>query len=252
TEWFFATHPVDPDHFTMAVMLDLVERVEVGALERALRALAVQHDMLRLRVDEDGSRVLGVEEARFDLVVVDLEGVEPGDRERVVRERTETEQASLSLSEGPVVRAVLFREEGVDRLLLTAHHLVVDGVSWRVLLEDLGTAYRRSVEGSEVDLGPRSTPFPVWAERLARHTAEGGFDDELPFWRSLSEGEAVRSPGATGADHGQNTNATEDVVSVRLPEGVTRDLLREVPGVFRTRVNDVLLAALGRVLCEWS
>ncbi|WP_223809382.1 condensation domain-containing protein, partial [Nocardiopsis listeri] len=177
TEWFFATHPVAPDHFTMAVMLDLVERVQAGVLERALRALAVQHDMLRLRADEGGLRVLGVGEARFDLAVVDLGEVEPGDRERVVRERTEAEQASLSLSEGPVVRAVLFRQEGVDRLLLTAHHLVVDGVSWRVLLEDLGTAYRRSVEGGEVDLGSRSTPFPVWAERLARHTAEGGFDD---------------------------------------------------------------------------
>ncbi|WP_235005902.1 condensation domain-containing protein, partial [Nocardiopsis sp. JB363] len=250
TEWFFATHPVDPDHFTMAMMLDLVERVETRALERALRALAVQHDMLRLRADEDGSRVLGVEEARFDLAVVDLEGVEPGDRERVARERTETEQASLSLTQGPVVRAVLF-EGGPDdpRLLIVVHHLVVDGVSWRVLLEDLGTAYRRAVEGSEVDLGPRSTPFPVWAERLARHTAEGGFDDEMDHWsRAVARTELPVDHGAAG----NGRVADQAIVTVSLPETVTRDLLREVPGVFRTRVNDVLLAALGRVLCEWS
>src|SRR5436309_3236360 len=71
-------------------------------------------------------------------------------------------------------------------VVLAAHHLVVDGVSWRILLEDLDTAYRQLVAGRPVDLGVKTTSFRDWAARLREHATCGGFDGEREFWESLS------------------------------------------------------------------
>ncbi|NYV78825.1 hypothetical protein HW445_31515, partial [Streptomyces sp. UH6] len=131
-------------------------------------------------------------------------------------------------------------------LLLAAHHLVVDSVSWRVILEDLDTAYRALRAGDPVDLGPKTTSFRAWATRLAAHTAAGGFDAELPYWLGVEETELP-----TDLD-GADTAAHEESVTAVLDDEDTRRLLQEVPEAYRTHVNDVLLCALGRVLARWT
>ncbi|WP_312877596.1 amino acid adenylation domain-containing protein [Lentzea indica] len=128
-----------------------------------------------------------------------------------------------------------------DELRLVARHLVVDGVSWRILLEDLETAYRGG------DLGPKTTSFREWAHRLTEHARTGGFDDQVEYWRSV-RGKTTLPVDGDGA----NTIATTGTVRVRLDAETTRALLQDVPGVYRTQINDVLLTALGRVLCRWT
>src|SRR5207302_1695578 len=81
-------------------------------------------------------------------------------------------------------KAVLFDlgASARPRLLLAVHHLVVDGVSWRILLEDLDTAYRQAAAGEGVHLGPKTTSFRDWALALSGHVAAGGLDEELGYW----------------------------------------------------------------------
>ncbi|UPZ26788.1 non-ribosomal peptide synthase/polyketide synthase [Streptomyces sp. LRE541] len=167
-----------------------------------------------------------------------------------VRALTDRLSAGFDLADGPLLRAALCRR-GDDRrpvLLLAAHHLVVDAVSWRLILEDLETAYRALRAGERADLGPKSTSFRTWAQRLAAHTAAGGFDDELAHWQGLSTDTDPLPTDLTGA----NTAACEETVTVGLDAADTRRLLQDVPDVYRTRVNDVLLCALGRVLGRWT
>ncbi|NEA52331.1 condensation domain-containing protein, partial [Streptomyces sp. SID10815] len=155
----------------------------------------------------------------------------------------------FDLAAGPLLRAALHRPEDGGRpvLLLAAHHLVVDAVSWRILLEDLDTAYRALAAGERPGLGAKSTSFPAWARRLAAHTASGGFDAELAHWRALDADTALPTDRA-----GRNTAAEERTVTAGLDEADTRRLLQDVPEVYRTRINDVLLCALGRVLARWT
>ncbi|MGW1863896.1 condensation domain-containing protein, partial [Streptomyces collinus] len=123
---------------------------------------------------------------------------------------------------------------------------VVDAVSWRVLLEDLDAAHRALRAGATPDLGAKTTSFRTWARRLAAYTADGGFDDELAHWSGLR-------PTALPTDlDGGNSGADEETVTVSLGEEDTRRLLQEVPDAYRTRVNDVLLCAVGRVLARWT
>ena len=89
------------------------------------------------------------------------------------------DDAGLDLGAGPLLRAVL-----AERVLrLTAHHLVVDGVSWRILLEDLDTAYHQAVRGEPVRLPAKTTSFQQWANRLAEHAGTGGLDGERGYWK---------------------------------------------------------------------
>ncbi len=224
--WFLDGHTVSPERFDQSMLTELGGEVDEGALRSALAALVEHHDALRMRFSLSGGgwqqRNAPVEAA------VDL-----------------LSENTFDLGHGPLLRAEL-----VDRrtLLLIAHHLVVDGVSWRILVEDLKTAYHQALRGETVRIGGKTTSFRDWALRLAEHTGAGGFDDELPYWRDMA-----RSTGDIPVDRqGANVTSSTRVVIAQLGKVETKALFYEVPGAYRTQINDVLLTALGRVLGRWT
>ena len=156
-------------------------------------------------------------------------------------------QGSLDLAAGPLLRGVwIDLPDGGARLLLVIHHLAVDGVSWRVLLEDLETAGRQIAAGGAVLLPPKTTSFQSWAERLAGHARSMPVEPELSWWQGevagLAAGEAAVLPLDFPAS--ANTEASLRSVSSRLSAEETKALLQEVPAAYRTQINDVLLTAL--------
>jgi non-ribosomal peptide synthase protein (TIGR01720 family) len=137
---------------------------------------------------------------------------------------------------------------------MAAHHLAVDGVSWRILLDDLETAYQQAVSGQAVRLGSKTTSFRDWARRLEEHVASGGLDHELDFWAGTVDAAVLpldhesAEPAATRAPQVHEALT----VSVRLDADDTDALLRAAPTAYRTRINDVLLAALALALARWT
>ncbi|WP_285761098.1 non-ribosomal peptide synthetase, partial [Nocardiopsis ansamitocini] len=250
--WFFDTHPLSPHHFTMSVLVETAQRLDRAALVAAIGVLLDRHDMLRLRVDGGdgpGPRIGTEADAGPVVEFVDASAATGEALDALVATVVERVQASLDLATGPLIRAVLFtgNDNEPTQLLLVAHHLIVDGVSWRILLDDLATAYTHTTTGHPPDLGPRTTPFPQWARQLTTLTTTGGFDTETHYWTNLDAPAAVPVDGT-----GDNTVASRSLVSTTLPPDLTRRLVQDVPAVYRTQVNDVLLAALGRVLCAWT
>ncbi len=247
-QWFFET---GSDRFTMSTVAELDPELDVDALTVALDAVLSRHDALRTRFTRtrDGWR----QEFRYDAQVpalrqVDLSTVD-GDVDAAMRTAAADARATLSVGDGPLVAAVLFTF-GPARppvLLLTIHHLVVDGVSWRILLGDLETAYHQVLAGRSIDLGPGTTSYFRWADRLATHVRAGGLDAELPYWTEVLAGTVPDLPVDAA---GENTGAR--TVTVGLDAATTDALLHQVPDVYRTQVNDVLLSALGRVLTRWT
>jgi amino acid adenylation domain-containing protein/non-ribosomal peptide synthase protein (TIGR01720 family) len=184
------------------------------------------------------------------LRAVDLSTVDLQEQDALVATAVDA-RPELDLEHGPLLDAVLF-DRGAGRaplLALAAHHLVVDGVSWRILTEDVTTAYRQATREEPVHLGPKTTSFQGWACHLVDHAAEGGFDDEIAYWTHATElaGMALPVDG-----HGDNTVGSMRSVTVSVSRAQTRALLQDVPAVYRTQVNDVLLAALGRVLSRFT
>jgi non-ribosomal peptide synthase protein (TIGR01720 family) len=179
---------------------------------------------------------------------VDLSGMAPAAQDAAVVDAAVAAQRGFVLETGPLVRVLLFAlgPDRPPRLFITAHHLVVDGVSWRILMSDLDLAYRQARQGDPVDLGRKTTSYQEWARRLHEHVAAGELDHELAHWTEVSA-EPIPVDGT-----GENTVAATETVSADLDPDVTAALLRTVPVTHRTRIDVVLLAAVARVLSEWT
>ncbi|GAA3736758.1 non-ribosomal peptide synthase/polyketide synthase [Streptomyces tremellae] len=259
-EWFLTTPRAAHHHFNQSALLELEAGADPEALATALRALLDHHDALRMCFTEDagGWRQFNPPPAGDGyragpgplLVRHDLSGLTADDADAAMEKAADELHAGFDLARGPQLRAALFTG-GPGRppfLLLVAHHLVVDAVSWRILTDDLETAYRQARQGAAVDLGERSTSFRDWARALSAHVAGGGLDHELPHWQ-----EAVRTaPAPQDGAPEDGGAAPAAAVGVELDEQDTRALLRAAPTAYRTRINDVLLAALALALARWS
>ncbi len=136
------------------------------------------------------------------------------------------------------------------RLLLVIHHLVVDGVSWRILLEDLVRGYRQLEAGEEPRFPAKTTSFRKWAERLAGHAHSVELAAERGYWRAVTAGGGSALP--VDLPGGTNTRASARTLAVSLDEEETRALLQEVPAAYRTQINDVLLTALAAAFSAWT
>jgi len=185
---FFAQERREPWRFNQAVLLTPREPLAAAPLADALARLAAHHDALRLRfvAGDHGWRQLHAEPLA-PLLEADLTALPGEERTRALEAAAEQLQGGLDLARGPLFTAALFRlgEDG-DRLLLTAHHLVVDGVSWRVLMEDLAAVL------SGQDLPPKTTSFQEWARRLAGHAE--ALAGEAGFWRETVQAPVPRLP----------------------------------------------------------
>ena len=163
----------------------------------------------------------------------------------------EEAQRSLNLSHGPLMRAVLAQlNDGSQRLLLVIHHLVVDGVSWRVLLEDLQTAYRQLTRGAAVVLPAKTSSTRDWAQRLQQYAQGEALRLELEGWQARLQGAEADLPGAKSDASLSNRYAASATTHLDVPH--TRRLLQDAPGAYRTQINDLLLTALARVIGRWT
>ncbi|MER8073807.1 condensation domain-containing protein, partial [Streptomyces sp. NPDC094034] len=263
-EWFFGT-PAGPSHrFDMSMAATLAPRTDLDALAGAVTALVAHHDALRLRFLRDEAdiwtqHVADLADSTYAYTEhTDLAHLPSGERQAEMDRLTDLARDALDLTDGPLLRALTFGlGEDADRLVLLVHHAVVDGVSWRVLLEDLALAYGQLVSGVVVDLGPRSASFQEWASRLRAHVEAGGFDAELEYWSRVGQDVPTELPGVTTtAQPAERAECAEPAAlataSAELSADATRRLLHAVPSVYRTRVNEVLLAVLARVLGRWT
>lgn len=251
---FFAADIPNRNHWNQAVLLNVPAALDTTALAAALGAVVARHGALRLRFSRDGqggwrARV-GEAPAGADLLW-ERQVAAPHEAAALY----EAAQRSLDIAEGPLLRALHVRlPDAGGRLLIAIHHLAVDGVSWRVLLEELQQAYAQHRAGASVDLPSPGSAFADWTARLATWGREPARAAELPYWQAqLSPHGLAELPrdrvGATGDNGDTMRERDAGRVRVKLDRAATTRLLGAAPQAYRTEVNDLLLAALADVLC---
>ncbi|MFF3292043.1 amino acid adenylation domain-containing protein [Streptomyces sp. NPDC003023] len=244
------------DRFNQSVLLETPAGLTEATVVGALQALLDRHDALRLRLAGDaGAWQLEVRErgavAAADLTRrVDAAGLTGDALRETIAVHAETAQAALAPRAGTVLRAVWFDagEQQPGRLLLVAHHLVVDGVSWRIVIDDLASAADALTEGRPAELQPVHTSLRTWADRLTA-TAEARAD-ELPFWQDVL-GAAGAQVGDRSADPVKDTMGSTRTLTLVLPAQDTAPLIDTVPAVFHARTDEVLLAGLATAAAGW-
>ncbi|GAB1640210.1 amino acid adenylation domain-containing protein [Krasilnikovia sp. MM14-A1259] len=230
--------------YSQSMLLRAPDDLTTDSLREVLQALIDRHDLLRARVTTDGmhipepapdNRARGlVRTAPFDAAA--LPGIAAEARDR------------LDPAGGIMVQAVLL-EPGY--VLLVVHHLAVDGVSWRILLPDLATAWAARTAGQPIVLPAAGTSFRRWARELDRLSRDAATVAQMPYWAGVLDGPRA-ALGSRPLDPTRDTTATCDELSMGLPPEHTRPLLTTVPSGFHATIDDVLLAGLALALRDWS
>ena len=252
---FFDDEIPERQHWNQSVLLKPCVTLESGHLEQALRALVVHHDTLRLSFTEHSQgwvaehlSVETVQQAWQDTPLLwQAEAADTAELQAL----GDQAQRSLDLQSGPLLRGLLATlADGSQRLLLVIHHLAVDGVSWRILLEDLQTAYRQLLAGQPLGLPAKTSAFKHWSEQLQGYARSPALQEELHHWQHCLSDVSTDLP-CDRADASQQ-NRLAVTVNTRLNKQLTRQLLQETPAAYRTQVNDLLLTALARVIGRWT
>ncbi|GAA2609962.1 non-ribosomal peptide synthetase [Streptomyces lienomycini] len=244
--------------FAQSLLLSCPAGLSYEALLTAVRAVTDTHDSLRIRlVDQDGTWSLEVRppgKAPVDDTVRRIDATGLGTADLAERARAEVEDAAAELDPyaGRIARVVWFDAgpESAGRLLLVVHHLAVDGVSWRILTDDLISAHTQAAEGRTPVLPPVGTSLRRWSERLTEQATRPDRLAELPDWIDVL---SAPDPLLTAEPADSRLDFVNDAVDVvgTLPEDTTGPLLTEVPAVFHCGVEDALLTALGLAVTAW-
>ncbi|MDR3516548.1 MAG: amino acid adenylation domain-containing protein [Azospirillaceae bacterium] len=242
--WFLAEHHHDRHHFNNAVLLRATLRLDAEAVQQAVTALWQHHEALRLHLTTQSGEVV---QRVAPATRLGVETVELRDQPQALPALTahaERLQGGFDLEAGPLLRVVLYRLGDGDRLLLLCHHLVVDGFSWRILLEDFADGYAQAVRGAAIVLPEASAPYRTWAAVQHAYAASPQLHTEIPIWAAL-EAATVTAPPHDFDDPRTGAGETRQH-SFTLDAAATQTLLTRVNRVLGTEINDVLLTAVAQ------
>jgi glutamate-1-semialdehyde-2,1-aminomutase len=253
--WFFERSLSAPHHFNQSVLLEVGPNCQAVALANALVVVVNHHDMLRASfplAEHGREQVVGPPLEDANVTVIDLSTVSPNERRAAIEEASSSQQAGLSLSGGPLFTATLLRlgSGEPDRLLLSAHHLLVDGVSWRIILEDLSHAYRRAVSRGLTTLPPKTNAFRDWSTRMTQMANSAEIRAERPYWTGVASRRSKRLAFDFEPKADANLAMFESVVIESLSATETARLRHDAAAVFGADLQEILLAALATALTE--
>lgn len=242
-------------HWNFSILLEPTEQLDRGCLEQAVRQLVVRHDSLRLRFGlRNGAWTAYCKDEphRDSFCRLDYSHLPEGERRAAVERACAEMQTSFDLETGPLFRSAYFDmgHHSADRVFITAHHLLVDGISFGILLEDLESIYQRLRGGSAARKGRVRVSYKQWASRLDRYSQSEEMQKELPFWKGLPWSARAKLPRDYDRGDESNTNESAREVIVALSPEDTAALLDFLPKW--TNPDDVLLTALSQALADWG
>ncbi|MCV3201253.1 non-ribosomal peptide synthetase [Bacillus velezensis] len=253
-QWFLSQRMENRNHFNQSVMMFSSDALHKQPLKEALEHLVIHHDALRITVSAENESFRqtnhGIQKDElYSLDIWDLSETDTWEKE--IESEVAALQQRMDIEKGPLLKAGWFKTRSGDYLFITVHHLAVDGVSWRILLEDLSAAYTQAVKGQPVQLPPKTDSFKQYAERLSEYAKSSKLMREEEYWRFIEEETAAELPyekpqHQTGAENIRQT------VSFTLTEEETSVLLQQVNRAYHTDTQDILLTAAALALRDWT
>ena len=241
-------------HFNHSLMLAREEGLDPVIVKDVFTKLLEHHDALRMVYEKKGETVnqynRGPEGKTFDYEFIELLNRE--NMESEIENQANRIQENIDLKNGPLLKLGHFRTPGGDYLLIVIHHLVVDGVSWRIILEDFEIGYRLRQRGQEIKFQDKTDSFKHWSDKLAEYSSGNKPMKELPYWRKMEEQEVLRLPRDHEIDADNRKIKYVETLEMNLDKEETGKLLKEVNHAYGTEINDLLLTALGLAAAAWS
>ncbi|MFF0826469.1 tyrocidine non-ribosomal peptide synthetase TycA [Brevibacillus sp. NPDC003359] len=252
-QWFFEKNFTNMFHWNQSYVLYREEGIDPEAIRKALDKILSHHDALRMVYQRENGRIVqqnrGLGNELYHFQHYDL--TSHSDIQQVIEEETRRLHSSMNLQEGHLVKVALFHTLQGDHLFLAIHHLVMDGISWRILFEDLATAYSQVLAGKNIVLPEKTDSFKNWAVWLNEYANSDELLRELPYWENLELGARNASLPKDFETAGSKQKSIRNI-QVGLLAEETEQLLKQANSAYQTEINDLLLAALGLAVAEWS
>ena len=245
-EWFFKLPIVRPEHWNQAILLDLKPQFALDRLEKTLQQIAKNHPAFSLRFSKTArswKQQLLPESSLLGFDKIDFKAIPNAEIPAQITEIANEFQARLNLETGPLFRAVHFQTNTRDKLLLIIHHLIVDGVSWRVILQDLAM--------SEKIVASKFAGFDRWALQLDRLSKNYQNRENLHFWQQ-QRADNFSLPLDFPEALSENKEASVAEIKCNFSKEETASLLYELPRSCQAKIQEVLLTALLAAVTDWT
>jgi len=246
-EWFFELEFERLNHFNQAFLFVMKEEGKIEIIEKTLNILQHHHDGLRLRFrKEQGKqgnkwiqRYEEPEKTSVSVEIVDISSVPENGLSIYITKKCTSLQSSLDITEGPVLRSVLFKghKDGKDRLFIVIHHLCIDMVSWRIILGDFHSIYKKLSRGETPSLPGKSSSYRDWSESLRKYIPAA--EKHGDYWLTVFK-DSVPLP----VQYKESKYSDVRDYKISLDSHDTELLLNTVPSAYNTQINDILLSAL--------
>lgn len=240
---FFRSYRINPHHFNHAVVLLFNQRTDENMLSPVFEKLVEHHDMLRACFKTCSGQVSpSIENERkpFSVDVMETGAeIDESEFEQICNGLHE----SIRIDQQYLLKACLVKSSHEDRLIIVCHHLLIDGISWRVLLEDISSLLQAQLEGAGLKLPLKTHSFKVWTESLKELASSESMLKEADYWNQLTGSQFQPIQPDYPVRESNYSDLTE--MTFTLDQAITDDILTKVHKPYNTTINDILLTALG-------
>jgi non-ribosomal peptide synthase protein (TIGR01720 family) len=250
--WFFQNTFAEMNHFNQSVILFKKERFDAEITERTLKKLVIHHDALRMTFNRDGEQIRQYNRDTAGTLYTFKVFNFTKDQDFVLHAEDEMNrlQRSMNLETGPLLGAALFQTHEGDHLFIVVHHLVIDGVSWRILFQDFSDCYDAFYAGNEPQLMNKSNSYMEWTKSLNEYANSAELLAEIEYWQQLEQLDVPLLPKDMQANSNKMIDSSD--FSIQLSKEYTRLLMNQVNLAYHTEINDILLTALGITIRDFT
>ncbi|MCP5054395.1 MAG: amino acid adenylation domain-containing protein, partial [bacterium] len=254
-KWFFRKDSKGIHYFNQVVMQRRKEGLDGNFVRKVFEKIVQHHDALRMVYERDGDMIVQRNRGLGEGQLIHMEVVEFKDKDHFDNDSEgiiDRVNDGIDLNTGPLVRLGLFKLPGEDIFMIGIHHNVMDGVSWRILLEDFETGYRQVENGEPIKFPDKTDSVKEWALQLKEYADSSRALEEIDYWNTIEKMEIEKLPMGRGAGKETMKYKNQEVVSMNLDKEKSLQLVKEANWVYNTEINDLFLTILGMSIKEWS
>lgn len=249
-KWFFKKQCQNPSHFNQSFFLYREEGMNPELVKTVFTEIMKHHDALRMRYIDEGGRLIQYNHG-LDKAVVDLKIVKMTDQmdEQTFQEEVNRSQRQIDIANGPLMKLVIFQGKQGDHLLIIIHHLLVDGISWRIILEDFEKGYSQILNGSEISLPHKTHSYKEWSKRLLQYCDSMELKEEIDYWNGIvkTEVNSLIQPNKKRENQVRHRLDRQIVLSEEETEKV-----KNASNMLNISMESILLGSIGLAIKEWK
>ncbi|MDQ0273780.1 non-ribosomal peptide synthetase [Cytobacillus purgationiresistens] len=251
-KWFFSQDFKDSHHFNQAFLIKSKSGFETERAQLVFNRLLEHHDALRIgiKVTKKGRKLFNHElmVTSPEIIVYDLTSEK--EPEKIISKKAEAIQKEIDLYNPPLIKLAQFNTNNGAYLLIVIHHLIIDGVSWRILFDDFIQGYKKAIHRQEIVFPPKMDSFQAWSKQLEIYSESMALKKELPYWKRIED--CISTPLPKDIQSANNKNNSSRIVEFMLDESYTEKLLKYSSQAFNTSVETILLTALSISIYDWA